>query len=452
MDGNNNQFGQQSYSGALNEQLNGAPQGNPQYGNQQYGNPGNVNPQYSNQQYYNPGNVNPQNSNGQYYNPGNVNPQYNNQQYYDPRYVNPQFGNPQYGYSQNGFVQYGYPGFGFGMPQAPAFNERASKSHFRRIGMSYFVFWIASIVLGNGTAIMLYLIDPDAMDNYLVSMLVALLPMYLIGAPLCWLLMSRLESEKPERNHWSFWQIVGGFIVAYSLMHVGSWIGSFIGRIIESFLPEAQASTNNVQELVLTGEMWVNILAMVMIGPILEELLFRKLLCDRLKPYGDWVTIIVSGVMFGIFHGNITQGIYACLFGLFLAYVYLRTGNIFITIGYHVVANFMGSVIPLLLLNSASVDGMDEILESGDPNALTEFISENFEAFALYGGYILLVFGLMIAGVIIMIVTLARGRVQINPGRYRIPSGKRFSTVVLNVGMILFLLGGFAEILLNTFL
>jgi membrane protease YdiL (CAAX protease family) len=385
----------------------------------------------------------------------------NNNQFEQPKY-DPFTGQPieqspedgtssQYGNYQYTNPQYAYPGYGYGIPQAPAFDERRAGHHFSRIGLSYFVFWIASLLLGNGVAIVLYLVAPDAMDNYLISMLVALLPMYLIGAPLCWLCLRGVRTEKPEKNHWSFWQILGGFIVAYSMMHIGSWIGTYVGEIIESYIPDAQASTNSVQELVLTGEMWVNVMAMVIFGPIAEELLFRKFLCDRLKPFGDGVAIVVSGIMFGLFHGNITQGIYACMLGMIFAYVYLKTGNIFITIGYHVVANFMGSVLPLLLLNSAALGGLDEVMAGGDPNALSEFIMGNMDVFFLYGGYVLLIFGLMIAGVVILIVTVARGRVRINPGTYRIPSGKRFKTVFINVGMILFLLGCFSEVLLNTF-
>ena len=57
----------------------------------------------------------------------------------------------------------------------------------------------------------------------------------------------------------------------------------------------------------------------------------------------------------------------------------------------------------------------------------------------------------MLAGIVIMIVTVARGHVVINRGRYSIPSGKRFTTIFVNVGMILFLIGCFAEVIINTF-
>ena len=440
MDGNNNQFNQQSgqsYQDQLLGQFSG--QGYPQ---QPDGQP--------KQGYYQQPNGQPQQG---YYQQPNGQPQqgYYQQPYGQPQqgYPQPPYGQPQYGYQGR---PYGQPWqYGYGMPQAPVFDKRAAKKHFSGIGMSYFVFWIVSLVAVYATQLILYIMSVDTKSNYLLMIMSSMLPMYLIAAPLCVLMMKRVPEERIERTRWNFGQILGGFIVAYTLMYIGSWIGSFIGEIIESFYPDAQAATNSVQELVLTGEMWVNIIVMVMIGPVVEELLFRKVLCPRLKAYGDWVTIIVTGLMFGVFHGNITQGIYAFMFGAFLAYVYLRTGNIFITIGYHITANFMGSVIPLLLMNTVNIDGYDEVMATGDAQLVSEFMSDNPEAFALYGLYGLFIFGLIITGIILIIVTAARKRIFIYPGRIRIPSGMRFTTVILNVGMILFLLGGIFEIFINTF-
>ena len=374
--------------------------------------------------------------------------------YQQPGYQQPVY--PQYGYQQPGYNQYGYqqtayPQYGYGMPQGPYFDRNSAKRDFSNIGLSYFLFWVVALIVSIFVSIILQYGFPHATENYFVRIMAGILPMYLVGAPVCWLMMKRVPAEAPAKNRWNAGQIIGGFIVAYSLMYIGSIAGTYLGQIIESYFPDAQASTNSVQELVFTGEMWVNVLVMVMVGPVVEELLFRKLLCDRLKPYGDWVTILVTGMMFGIFHGNLTQGIYAFMFGAFLAYVYLRTGNIFITIGYHITANFMGSVLPLLVLSSADVDGLEAMLETGDVTAIEEFISENAAAFALYGGYIMLVLGLMITGIIILIVTLARGRAKFEPGRIQIPSGKKFTTVIVNVGMILFLVSGLFEILMSTF-
>lgn len=60
------------------------------------------------------------------------------------------------------------------------------------------------------------------------------------------------------------------------------------------------------------------------IGPISEELIFRGFVLRNLEKYGKNLAIIVSAVMFGAFHGNFIQGIFAFVVGIVLGYVTLR--------------------------------------------------------------------------------------------------------------------------------
>ena len=46
------------------------------------------------------------------------------------------------------------------------------------------------------------------------------------------------------------------------------------------------------------------ILTSVIIAPVMEELVFRKYLVDRLVPYGQKTAVVLSGLFFGLFHGN----------------------------------------------------------------------------------------------------------------------------------------------------
>lgn len=62
-------------------------------------------------------------------------------------------------------------------------------------------------------------------------------------------------------------------------------------------------------------------LYVTILGPISEELLFRGLLLRLLKPWGKQTAILVSALMFGLFHGNIIQIPFAFLVGLVLGYV-----------------------------------------------------------------------------------------------------------------------------------
>ncbi|MBP5253225.1 MAG: CPBP family intramembrane metalloprotease [Lachnospiraceae bacterium] len=377
----------------------------------------------------------------------------NNQQF--DQQINPQ-GQPQY-YQQTpgqAFDPFAMPNYAQGYPyvQQPApFDRKGAKKHFSRVGLSYFLFGIAATLVQVIVSVVVDLVNPDLWDNYLFTILASILPMYLIGAPICMMLMKRVPAEKPEKAGWGFGKFIAALIIALGVMYIGSYIGTVIGLVIESFSPEATASTNAVQEMVLTGDMLVNIVIMVFIGPVVEELLFRKLLCDRLRIYGEGITVAVAGFMFGIFHGNLTQFVYAFLLGCILTYVYLKTGRVTITIAYHIIINFVGSVVPLLALRSADIDGLQEIMATGDNDLLAEFITENIESFAVYALYSMGIILLMVVGLILLIVFLASGKVKFRPGRYTIPSGKKFGVAIINTGMILFILMEIGEILINMF-
>ena len=65
------------------------------------------------------------------------------------------------------------------------------------------------------------------------------------------------------------------------------------------------SSTNIIVALICTG----------IIGPILEELIFRGIVYNNLKKFTNITkSVIITGLIFGIFHGNIIQFIYAFLF------------------------------------------------------------------------------------------------------------------------------------------
>lgn len=56
------------------------------------------------------------------------------------------------------------------------------------------------------------------------------------------------------------------------------------------------------------------------LAPIGEEILFRGYVMHTLKPYGKRFAILLSALLFGIYHGNLIQMPYAFLAGLVLGY------------------------------------------------------------------------------------------------------------------------------------
>lgn len=78
------------------------------------------------------------------------------------------------------------------------------------------------------------------------------------------------------------------------------------------------------------------------VSPVAEELLFRGILFSHLRRFGGplW-GIGLSALLFGIYHGNLVQGIYALVIGCLLAYAYEYFGDFRLTILLHMLANVL---------------------------------------------------------------------------------------------------------------
>jgi len=85
------------------------------------------------------------------------------------------------------------------------------------------------------------------------------------------------------------------------------------------------------------------VLSSLVIAPILEEIVFRNILLNSLlNRYKRNKAIIVSSLIFGIFHGTPILIINGILLGLFLGVIYSSEKNIAHTIILHFFANFFG--------------------------------------------------------------------------------------------------------------
>ena len=84
---------------------------------------------------------------------------------------------------------------------------------------------------------------------------------------------------------------------------------------------------------------------MVIMAPVVEELFSGSWSWIQAVGYGQKTAIIISGIMFGMAHGNFSQFFYAFGIGILWAYVYAKTGKVRYTIGFHMLSNLLGGVI-----------------------------------------------------------------------------------------------------------
>ena len=87
------------------------------------------------------------------------------------------------------------------------------------------------------------------------------------------------------------------------------------------------------------------------VSAVVEEVVFRFLLYNRLRRSGGRAAfgIVASAFLFGVYHGNIVQGLYAFVIGLLIALVYVRFDDFLAPVLFHGVGNaviFLGNMIP----------------------------------------------------------------------------------------------------------
>lgn len=86
---------------------------------------------------------------------------------------------------------------------------------------------------------------------------------------------------------------------------------------------------------------WFAFIMYAVLPPIYEELIFRLLLCKGLqltKMKNVWV-IIVSAVVFMLYHRSWSQTAYQLIMGIFFAWIFLKTNNIGWTMLIHFINN-----------------------------------------------------------------------------------------------------------------
>jgi membrane protease YdiL (CAAX protease family) len=83
----------------------------------------------------------------------------------------------------------------------------------------------------------------------------------------------------------------------------------------------------------------------ILLGPVIEELCLRGLCYGYLEKSGikPFLVILISGLLFGIMHMNLVQGIYASVLGFFLGYLRYKYRSIKLTIAVHILFNLMGT-------------------------------------------------------------------------------------------------------------
>lgn len=318
------------------------------------------------------------------------------------------------------------------------------KKHFSKLGLMYFLGTIIIMVVQFGTMALVQALLPEALSNMDAAFLLTMFPMYAVGMPLMALLIRLVPAERISKHNMLAGKWMIAFLMCYAVMYLSNIVGQLItlviGVIKGSMVPDALTA------IASSINPWVAILTMVLITPVAEEYLFRKMLIDRTVKYGEGLAVLLSAFMFGLFHGNLNQFAYAFTLGLLLGFIYVKTGKIIYTTLLHMLINFMGSVVAMWVLK---VSGYEDLIQMSLEDIAAQDPTQLFSGAAIFFLYAFILLGLVIAGFVLLIVE--RKKFTCKQGAAAIPKKKRFSAVILNPGMLLFVLCWMAMIVAQLF-
>ena len=131
--------------------------------------------------------------------------------------------------------------------------------------------------------------------------------------------------------------IVAGCICAFGLAVV-------IQCLLSGFIPDTSEMVNELLGDVI-GTNIMGVIAAVIVAPIAEELAVRGIILRRAeRSFGLVGCMIISAVMFGVFHLNIIQGLYVLPMGLFWGYIGYKYKSVIPCIICHMLNNLFSVV------------------------------------------------------------------------------------------------------------
>ncbi len=124
--------------------------------------------------------------------------------------------------------------------------------------------------------------------------------------------------------------IVSALVFSIGLNYLFNLIGLTESSVSFARAYELMYGVNFVAGLIIYG----------LLSPVAEEIIFRGILYNRMKRiFPIPLSMIVSSLLFGVFHGNIVQGIYGTLMGMVIVYFYEKYKSFYAPLIIHVVAN-----------------------------------------------------------------------------------------------------------------
>jgi arylformamidase len=149
---------------------------------------------------------------------------------------------------------------------------------------------------------------------------------------------------------------------------IGSLVSVLYGLVIQFLFPslfESYLGASESIELMIEQAGYLQIgmifLAIVVLAPIVEEILFRGILFNLIaKRKSTLFAMIASSLIFGFLHAETM--VPTAVIGFVLCFIYYKTGNLYLAMGAHAFNNLIAFVMPLLLAQASETSALVSVL------------------------------------------------------------------------------------------
>ncbi len=222
------------------------------------------------------------------------------------------------------------------------FEKKAVKKTAGNIGMALLLFTLISTAL---QFVLMFVMGIFQLDFALMENDAFLLALNMVITVICYpisvLYITGREKRKIDKMV-SFGKPKKGVFLSSLMIGMGMcYVANIVNSVVYSILPEFLKQDSQL-DLPEGGLGFVfSVISVAVFAALLEELVFRGAIMGSLLKFGKPFAIVVSSLLFALFHGNMEQIPFAFLVGLGLAFVVIETNSIWTGILIHFLNNFI---------------------------------------------------------------------------------------------------------------
>ena len=197
---------------------------------------------------------------------------------------------------------------------------------------------------------------------------------------------------RPQMN--AGW-IIKNMVITWGLSLLMSIITNIILQLLKSLL-HLNFSDISFDFGDGVGGFIVSFVSLCIFAPIFEEIIFRSAVYRHTEIMGQSFAVVFSAIVFALMHGNLEQLPYTFVMGLGFAYLFAKTRSLLIPMLLHFLTNTT-TVIFTSIIGTTDTDELSTLLSN-----------RNFAAVIPTVLYSLVIYGIIIAAIVLGIIELVR--------------------------------------------